>query len=213
MKMLLAALVLTLTVSIIFASSQDAFAQIRPSAPIIDLVKTANPTIGLNPTFVTYTYTVTNSGDQPCVARTNFPGTGLVDSQFGTIIPPPNTTLQPGQTITFTRTTTLTQTTTNSATYTCRNDVGQLFSDTDSETVEIFLPSVLVEKTGDTLSKIGDDVTYDFTITNTGSANSPNLILDSVSDTLLGNLAAAAPAACDSLAPGAFCSFSVTRTV
>ena len=30
---------------------------------------------------------------------------------------------------------------------------------------------------------MGDDVTYDYTIENTGSADSPNLILDSLMDT------------------------------
>jgi Domain of unknown function DUF11 len=83
----------------------------------------------------------------------------------------------------------------------------------DSHSTNLFQPSITVDKTGDALSKVGDDVTYTFTITNDGSADSPNLILDSINDTVLGDLADEAPAVCDSLAPGTSCTFSVTRTV
>jgi uncharacterized repeat protein (TIGR01451 family) len=81
----------------------------------------------------------------------------------------------------------------------------------DSWTVNLFQPSVRVEKGGDTLSKIGDTVTYTFTITNTSSADSPNLHLNSITDDVLGVLTA--PAACDNLAPGAQCSFSVNHVI
>ncbi|MCH7998873.1 MAG: choice-of-anchor D domain-containing protein, partial [Chloroflexi bacterium] len=95
-------------------------------------------------------------------------------------------------------------------------------SDSDSHSVNLFQPSVMVIKTGDTLSKVGDQVTYDFTILNNGSFDSPDLLLDSVSDTVLGNLTAAAIAAgCGTLAPetsdgagdGESCSFSVDYTI
>ena len=84
-----------------------------------------------------------------------------------------------------------------------------LATDDDDHSVNLFQPSVEVIKEGDTLSKVGDTVTYDFTINNTSSLDSPDLILDSISDTVLGDLADDAPAACDVLAPGASCSFSV----
>jgi hypothetical protein len=72
-------------------------------------------------------------------------------------------------------------------------------------------PSVMVEKDGDELSKIGDDVTYDFTITNTGGWP---LTLVSVSDDVLGDLTAdATTAGCDELAVGAWCMFSVDYTI
>ena len=91
---------------------------------------------------------------------------------------------------------------------------GAAIADTDDHSVNLFQPSVEVVKGGDTLSKVGDEVTYDFTITNTSSADSPNLVLDSISDTLLGDLTgAASPVECDNLAPSASCSFSVNRTV
>ena len=83
----------------------------------------------------------------------------------------------------------------------------------DSWTVELFQPRVAIEKTGDTLSKVGDKVTYHFTVTNNSSTDSPNLILDTISDDVLGDLAAAAPAACDNLASGASCEFDYEWTV
>jgi uncharacterized repeat protein (TIGR01451 family) len=60
----------------------------------------------------------------------------------------------------------------------------------DSHTVNLFQPSLHVVKAGDTLGKVGDPVDYTFTITNTSSADSPNLINPVVNDSLLGNLLA-----------------------
>jgi uncharacterized repeat protein (TIGR01451 family) len=61
-------------------------------------------------------------------------------------------------------------------------------SDSDSHSVNLFQPSVVIDKTGDTLSKVGDAVTYTFTVTNTSSSDSPNLVMDTITDTLLGDL-------------------------
>ena len=80
-----------------------------------------------------------------------------------------------------------------------------------SVSVNLFQPGVKVEKSGDTLSKIGDSVSYHFTITNTSSVDSPNLMLDSMDDTVLGSLTP--PVTCDNMAPGASCSFDVPWTV
>jgi uncharacterized repeat protein (TIGR01451 family) len=79
--------------------------------------------------------------------------------------------------------------------------------------VELFQPAVQVTKGGDPLSKVGDTVTYTFRIDNNSSGDSPDLVLDSISDTVLGDLAASAPAACDQLASGAFCEFTVDYTI
>jgi uncharacterized repeat protein (TIGR01451 family) len=91
---------------------------------------------------------------------------------------------------------------------------GTAVSSTDDHSVNLFQPSVKVTKTGDELSKVGDEVTYTFTIENTSSGDSPNLVLDSIDDSLLGNLAdGEAPPDCGNLAPGATCTFDVSRTV
>jgi uncharacterized repeat protein (TIGR01451 family) len=83
------------------------------------------------------------------------------------------------------------------------------FSSTAEFTTNLFSPSVSVQKTGDTLFVNGQTVHYAFTITNTSSVDSPNLVLDSVTDDVLGTLSA--PASCSPLAPGASCSFTATR--
>jgi uncharacterized repeat protein (TIGR01451 family) len=84
----------------------------------------------------------------------------------------------------------------------------------DSHSVNLFQPSVEVDKSGNTLSKVGDTVTYEFQITNTSSDDSPVLVLDSVSDTVLGDLTATASAAgCATLPFGASCQFSVDYTI
>ena len=40
-----------------------------------------------------------------------------------------------------------------------------------------------VDKSGTAVSKVGDDVTYTYLITNTSSLDTPNLLLDSILDT------------------------------
>ena len=86
-------------------------------------------------------------------------------------------------------------------------------TDTDSHSTNLFQPSVQVVKDGPAEAEVGDTIIYTFTITNTSSADSPNLILDSITDTVLGDLADEAPAACDTLASGASCTFTVNYTI
>jgi uncharacterized repeat protein (TIGR01451 family) len=83
----------------------------------------------------------------------------------------------------------------------------------DGHSINLFRPAVQVVKSGPTSAKVGDSVAYTFRVTNTSSSDTPNLVLDSITDTLLGNLADEAPAACDQLAPNAFCTFTVNRVV
>jgi uncharacterized repeat protein (TIGR01451 family) len=77
---------------------------------------------------------------------------------------------------------------------------GDSVTDSDSHTVNLFQPGLKITKTGDAVSKTGDTVTYNFEIENTSSADSPNLLLDSIDDTVLGNLAGDAPEDCSELA-------------
>ncbi|MGI0041366.1 MAG: hypothetical protein ACRD94_05305, partial [Nitrosopumilaceae archaeon] len=58
---------------------------------------------------------------------------------------------------------------------------------------------------------VGDTVNYLITIDNISSGDSPDLTVDSLFDDLFGDLSGDAPPACDSLAPGASCSFSLSR--
>lgn len=86
--------------------------------------------------------------------------------------------------------------------------------------VEVIQPGVVVSKTGDVHSKVGDSVTYQFQITNNSCpASSPPLILDSMVDigigwSGLGGLTNVARAnGCDPLSYGASCSFAIQHTV
>ncbi|MBI2303758.1 MAG: hypothetical protein HYU86_03310, partial [Chloroflexi bacterium] len=85
---------------------------------------------------------------------------------------------------------------------------GTAVSASDSHSVNLFQPSIAVSKSGDNLSKAGDVVNYTIIITNTSSDDSPNLVKDSIVDSLLGSLSG-----CDSLAPGDSCTINVAYTV
>ncbi|MFM8530305.1 MAG: hypothetical protein ACKOD2_11675, partial [Ilumatobacteraceae bacterium] len=61
-------------------------------------------------------------------------------------------------------------------------------TDDDTASTNLFQPAIAVAKSCDDLSKIGDDAYCTDTGSNSGSADSANLILDSVSDTVVGNL-------------------------
>ncbi len=93
------------------------------------------------------------------------------------------------------------------------NMTGHEIDDSDSHSTNLFQPKVVVTKGGDTPSKVGDNVHYTFEIDNQSSSDSPDLIMDAITDTLLGNLADDAPAACDRLTPGEKCNFTADRVV
>jgi hypothetical protein len=85
---------------------------------------------------------------------------------------------------------------------------------TDDHSVNLFQPDVEVIKTGPASATVGDTVTYDFTINNLSSGDSPDLVLDSVSDTVLGSLTATAAAnGCSTLASGGTCNFTFDYTI
>ena len=61
----------------------------------------------------------------------------------------------------------------------------EVASDTASCSTDLFQPSISFDKTGDALSKVGDDVDYTITLTNTSSSDTPDLEC-TVTDDLLG---------------------------
>lgn len=81
----------------------------------------------------------------------------------------------------------------------------------DGASVNLFQPSLSLTKDGNDFAKTGDTVTYEITIENTSSADTPTLELASFTDTLVAG--ATPPASCDSLDPGNSCSFSYDYTV
>ena len=80
---------------------------------------------------------------------------------------------------------------------------------TATDSVTVLAPAdITVTKTADELSKVGDPVTYTIEICNVGAGITLNR--DSVTDSLLGDIAASFPA---TLAPGVCAEAEVVRTV
>ena len=76
---------------------------------------------------------------------------------------------------------------------------GVSFTRTAVVPTELFTAGVTVDKTGPAQAEVGDEVTYTITVTNTSSEH-PDLVLDSIDDSLLGDITADAPAECATLA-------------
>jgi uncharacterized repeat protein (TIGR01451 family) len=122
--------------------------------------------------------------------------------------------------------------TTSTVTFVGTDDLAGLddpIAATATNSVNLFQPHASLTETVSPTSatSLGQVITYTFTVANTSSSDSPNLILDtsnpndSFTDTLLGNLEPAAIAAATggssstfaSIAPGASFMFSVTRAI
>ncbi|MHB8134720.1 MAG: prealbumin-like fold domain-containing protein [Anaerolineaceae bacterium] len=102
----------------------------------------------------------------------------------------------------------------NTASVNC-SPLASTFAVTDSATwsTNLFQPKVEIIKEGPLYATSGDVITYTFTINNLSSSDSPNLVLDSLTDDVLGDLTDEAPAACDELISGGSCTFTTTYTV
>ncbi|TLN24846.1 hypothetical protein FDZ71_01745 [bacterium] len=100
----------------------------------------------------------------------------------------------------------------NTATVTC-SPAGfpNVLTASDSHSINLFQPSVDVQKTGDAYSKVGDTIAYSVTITNTSSADTPTLALNYISDSLVS--AIVPPSECANLAPGQSCSLTYDYVV
>jgi hypothetical protein len=86
----------------------------------------------------------------------------------------------------------------------------------EDEPVVVFEPLIEIIKTPDpTVTKEGHDIVYTYTINNISSPETPDLILDSVIDDVVGDLTATAAAnGCDPLVtPGGSCTFTASYTV
>ena len=192
-------------------------------APELEVVKTADVTSDLAlGDVVTYTYTVTNSGN---VTINNV---GVTDSHSGTgplgaITPANVTTLAVGDSVDFTATYTITQADLdagapimNTATADGTPTGGTLVPATGDETVtpEGPAPDADFTKTADATTDlmVGDVVTYTYTATNTGNVGLSNV---SVSDVHAGTgtLSAITPASVATLAVGDSVDFTATYVV
>ncbi|MEJ2597737.1 MAG: hypothetical protein P8Z00_05350 [Anaerolineales bacterium] len=92
------------------------------------------------------------------------------------------------------------------------------FTDSDNHSVNLFQPSIKLTKSSDvSLTKVGHDIVYTVVIENTSSSDTPDLVIESISDTLQGDLTDAAnydSSTCGAtIASGASCTIVYTHTV
>jgi hypothetical protein len=93
------------------------------------------------------------------------------------------------------------------------------YDDSASASTNLFQPAITVEKVADTgqtddhATYVGGNVHYTFTVTNTSSDDTPDLLLDSLDDTVLGVLTGYIPVGGDVLSFEESYTFSVDRAV
>ncbi|MCS5492000.1 DUF7507 domain-containing protein, partial [Algoriphagus limi] len=162
---------------------------------------------------ITYTFTVTNTGN---VTLTNV----TVDDPLAglsAITPSSVATLAPGADAFFTATYEITQADLDNGIVfneaTASGFLGQVeYTDSDDETISaIQRPDISLEKSAapKIYDTVGDEITYTFTVTNTGNVTLSNV---TVNDPLSG-LSAVSPASVATLAPGADAVFSATYEI
>jgi hypothetical protein len=139
-------------------------------SPEIAIDKTADPTIICAGDTVTYTYTVTNSGDDPLsnvkkkVTDDRCSPVDFVGGDSNS-----NYKLDPGEIWTYTCSTTVNTDITNTATVTGTDSAGGTVSDTDTAFVDVVSPDIRIVKTADpAVIYAGDTVTYTYIVTNLG---------------------------------------------
>ena len=177
--------------------------------PEVSLDKSVSPSEGvLAGEEVTYTYIVTNTGDVP------LNGLDLVDDKLGPVGSYPM--LLPGEMWTVNQNANVFEDTLNEATVTAgfglelQGPDEEPFMadwwvwDSDTAFVDVVAPAIQVVKTGSTDSVIdpGEDVTYEYTVTNTGDVPLFGITLE---DDVLGSVGAVA-----TLEPGESADFNAT---
>jgi len=154
----------------------DASATVTVETADVDLTKVADDTLIMPGDMVTYTYEITNNGDQDTVCTLGIiddngtPGDTnddfVVTGSVGAVV------LANGGTAQFMETVTLQQSTTNIATVTCTDDNGFDAMAMATETVTVETADVELTKVAnpDTIMP-GEMTTYTYEITNLGSAD------------------------------------------
>ena len=192
--------------SITATLSDLAFASVDTCA--ISITK-SGPAVAAAGETVTYTFDITNESITPLSLDT------ITDDVIGDISTEATTagcdSIRGGQTCSFDvdYTVPLTAsagslTNTVTATYEPPNRQTSV-TETDTHTVEVYVPALTVDKTAPAIVNAGAEVTYSFTITNTtteGALAAPAITITSVVDDVLGTIDASS---CGALATGASC--------
>ena len=159
---------------------------------------------------VDYTFTLSNNSSEDTPAMNCKAVDTLLGTIFDGVLPSGDTVINLSRTVLGDDPDPLN----NTVTLTCSPDgFPNVLEAKASHETNLFTPKVEVIKSGPAKAARGEKVTYSFTINNLSSGDSPNLILDSVTDTVLGTLTAAASANCSSLAPSGSCSFTFDYTI
>jgi uncharacterized repeat protein (TIGR01451 family)/LPXTG-motif cell wall-anchored protein len=152
--------------------------------PSISLTKTASPTTAVIGEKITYTYTITNTGNVTLSNITLFDNKIL----WGWVHLP-KITLEPGETMTATAMSSgiFEGTLTNKATVTGWYGFLKSVTDTATASVTITKPQhgILLTKTAPETAKIGDEITYTYTIKNIGDVKLYDIKL---TDDKIGNI-------------------------
>jgi len=137
--------------------------------PEITVDKTAEPMTIYARDIVTYTYTVTNPGDDP------LSGVNVSDDKcrgvmiFGGGDNNDNYKMDAGEIWTYTCSTAVSTDITNTATVTGTDSAGGTVSKTDTAFVDVINPEIAIDKTAEpTTIYAGDTVTYTYAVTNPG---------------------------------------------
>jgi len=166
-----------------FTASATATVELTSSPPIIEVTKTADKTSASPDETITYTYTIVNNGNVTVANIT------LEDDKLGPIEPLDKTSLAPGDNVTVTATYTVAEedlpgSLVNTATVTGTDPDGNPVTASATATVELTSsppieePSIEVTKSADkTSATLGDNITYTYTITNTGNVTVDNITL------------------------------------
>ena len=161
---------------------------------------------------VTYCFEVTNTGTSDLIVH------DLVDSELGILLSGFPYNLAPGASAFLTATQTILADTLGTATWTAKNSFDQTASDSDTTTVTVLVPDLLLTMTAgldpnvcgvDTSLEVpsGTEVTYCYSVINTGTAD---LVLHDLVDSELGMLLNNFPYV---LAPSASAFITSTATI
>jgi len=160
---------------------------------------------------VNYTITLSNNSSADTPALNCTANDSLLGSVFSGVLPLGDTVINTSRTVQAGDPDPLL----NTVSMTCGfDDFPNVLTASDGHSTNLFQPAVEVIKTGPSTATRGETITYSFTINNLSSGDSPDLVLDSVTDTVLGDLTATATAAgCGTLASGGSCNFTFDYTI
>jgi uncharacterized repeat protein (TIGR01451 family) len=153
----------------------------RALSPSIAIEKTADPTMIYASDPVTYTYTVTNQGDDP------LSDVAVSDDRCSPVSDPTEISgngddvLDLGEVWGYTCTMTLGQDTTNIATVTATDSLSHTVGNSDAAFVDVIHPGIAIAKLPDTQVVVsGTDAVFTITVTNTGDVTLDNVTVTDV---------------------------------